>query len=80
MDAREFEAIKSKAVTLKEKYTKAQGALETLRENNVKEFGTNDLDALRAMIESNNGVITQTEGKINSMYTELKGLTNWNLL
>jgi hypothetical protein len=80
MDAREFETIKNKVSILKEKFTKAQGALETLRETNLKDFGTNDVADMHKMVKDNDTVILQVEAKIDSLYEELKGLTNWNLL
>jgi peptidoglycan hydrolase CwlO-like protein len=80
MDTREYEGIKTKLAAVKEKYTKVQGALETLEESNIKEFGTTDLDALQKMVSGNNEAIVKLEAKIDTYYAELKGLTNWNLL
>lgn len=80
MDVNEFESIKRKVATLKEKNIRAQAALEAACESAKTEFGTDKIEELTAMITEKEELAELLQDKIDKQFDKLKGLTNWALV
>jgi hypothetical protein len=80
MDAKEFETIKGKIVSLRDKYSKTQGALESLSASAIEQFGTDDTAKLQLKVSEYDETIDRVSAKLDEQFTRLKGVTNWNLV
>ena len=80
MDTRTFEMIKSKIEVLKQKKAKAEGAVESILTNWKATYGFTSLAEAEKQLEMLSGQQNATEAKIEDLFNELKGLTNWNLI
>lgn len=80
MDAKTFETIKTKIETLKQKKNKAEGAIETIVENWKNTYGFSTIEEAEKMLQEKTDLLNKTETKLEDLYQELKGITNWNLI
>jgi len=80
MNAAEFERIREKIKNLEVKRSKAEGAIENEQANWKKTYKVSTREEMGALLESAEEEVDILEGKMDTLYTELKGLTNWGLL
>ena len=80
MDAKTFESIKTKIETLKQKKNKAEGAIETIMENWKNTYGFSTIEEAEKLLQEKSDLLNKTETKLEDLYQELKGITNWNLI
>lgn len=80
MDTREFEAIKKKIETLKDKRSKATGALESIVAGWKAEYGITTVEEVEKLLASKKADIAENDAILEEAYTKLKGVTNWALV
>lgn len=80
MDTNKFEQIKTALDTLKSKGTRAETIIETFQKNWKEKYGFSTKAEAEAFIEKQAQERKETEADIDSLFEELKGLTNWALI
>lgn len=80
MDVREYERIKESIERLKSKKAKAEGAIETIEASWKAQHGISTLKEAESLYEEMEKQSTALEEEVESLYTELKGVTNWALV
>lgn len=80
MDARKFEQIKTAIEELKSKGAKAEGTIETFQSNWKEKYGFSSKEEAITFIEKQEKERKETEEDIDSLFEELKSLTNWALV
>lgn len=80
MDARKFEQIKTAIEELKNKGARAEGVIETFQNNWKEQYGFSTKEDALAFIEKQEKERKETEEDIDSLFEELKSLTNWALV
>ena len=80
MDTRTFESIKNKIEVLKQRKAKAEGAIESIVENWKATYNFSTVEEAEKELASLTEKQNATEAKIENLFNELKGLTNWGLI
>ena len=80
IDVKRFEEIKAKITALKEKKSRADGAIETIQADWKRLYGVSTLEEVEALIDSKKKEMQENDALIEKWYEELKGLTNWGLV
>lgn len=79
MDVREFEAIKRKVEVLKDKQSKASGAIEAIMAS-LKQYGCETIEEAQKLLTEKEQELEENESTLEALYTQLKGTTNWALI
>ena len=79
IDVKEFEALKGKVETLKEKQAKASGTMEAT-EKQLADLGVTDLDTIDSLITDKRTECDALEKDLAADYAELKGLHSWQFV
>ena len=80
MDVRMFESIKAKIETMKSKKAKAEGALETILASWKSAHGISTLEEAESLLQEMAVRKEELSNEIDSLYSELCGLTTWGLV
>lgn len=80
MDVRQFENIKQKIETLKQKKAKAEGSIESIEANWEKQFQFSTIEEAQKKLDEYEKTINENENQIDELYKELNELTNWSLI
>jgi hypothetical protein len=75
-----FESIKSKIEAMKSKKAKAEGALETIVASWKSAHGISTLEEAENLLKEMTAQKEELSTEIDSLYSELSGLTNWGLV
>ena len=80
MDTKTFEAIKTKVDTLKQKQAKAEGAMEAIKADWLKNYETDDIGELESKVAEMKEDLEADEADRDKAYEELKGLYQWQFV
>ena len=80
MDVKQFEEIKGKIETLKEKKIRAETNLESIVASWKKQYGITTVEEAQKKLDATEDAIEKNDAKIDDLYKELEGLTNWGLV
>jgi len=80
MDVKQFEEIKGKIETLKEKKIRAETNLESIVAGWKKQYGITTVEEAQKKLDATEDAIEKNDAKIDDLYKELEGLTNWGLV
>ena len=80
MDVKQFEEIKGKIETLKEKKIRAETNLESIVARWKKQYGITTVEEAQKKLDATEDAIEKNDAKIDDLYKELEGLTNWGLV
>jgi len=80
MDAKTFESIKTKVDTLKQKQAKAEGAMESIKADWLKNYKTEDISELEAKLAEMEEDVEADVADRNKVFEELKGLYSWSFV
>lgn len=80
MDVKQFEAIKEKIETLKKNKIRAETNLEGIVAGWRKQYGIDTVEEAQKKLEETEDAIEKNDAKIEDLYKELEGLTNWSLV
>jgi len=80
MDVKQFEEIKGKIETLKEKKIRAETNLESIVAGWKKQYGITTVEEAQKKLDDTEDAIEKNDAKIDDLYKELEGLTNWGLV
>lgn len=79
IDKKEFESLKAKVDTLKDRVAKASGTMEAT-EKQLADLGVTDIDNIDTVIEQKQKELETIEEAITADYSELKGLHSWQFV
>ena len=80
MDAKTFESIKTKVDTLKSKQAKAEGAMESIKADWLKNYKTEDIGELEAKLAEMEEDVEADTADRDKVFEELKGLYSWSFV
>ncbi len=80
IDTKEFEAIQKKIAVLKDKKSKADGAIESIMADLKNKFGINSIEEAEKELEKKEAEIKENEEFLDSEYAELKKLHHWEFV
>lgn len=80
IDTRQFESIKQKMETLKNKKAKAEGAIESIAQQWKEQYGITTIEEAEAKKNELEQEMESVNDEISTYYKELNGLTNWGLV
>lgn len=80
IDTKEFEAIQKKISVLKDKKSKADGAIESIMADLKNKFGINSIEEAEKELEKKEAEIKENEEFLDSEYAELKKLHHWEFV
>jgi hypothetical protein len=80
MDVKQFEAIKEKIETLKKNKIRAETNLESIVAGWKKQYGIDTVEEAQKKLDETEDAIEKNDTKIEDLYKELEGLTNWGLV
>ena len=80
MDIKTFEAIKTKVDTLKQKQAKAEGAMESIKADWLKNYETDDIGELESKLAELQEDLEADEADRDKVFEELKGLYQWQFV
>lgn len=80
MDVKTFESIKQKIETLKTQKARAEFGVEAISSSWQKNYNITTVEEAEALLASMDAEITETDGQLAELYTELEGLTNWKAI
>ena len=80
IDTKEFEAIQKKIGVLKDKKSKADGAIESIMADLKNKFGINSIEEAENELEKKEAEIKENEEFLDSEYAELKKLHHWEFV
>jgi uncharacterized coiled-coil protein SlyX len=80
MDVKQFEEIKGKIETLKEKKIRAEANLESIVAGWKKSYQITTVEEAQKKLDETEDAIEKNDTKIDDLYKELEGLTNWGLV
>jgi hypothetical protein len=80
MDTKTFEAIKTKVDTLKQKQAKAEGAMESIKADWLKKFGTDDIGELEYKLAELQEDLEADEADRDKVFEELRSLYKWEFV
>lgn len=80
MDSQEFERLQNKIKVLKDKESKASGAIEAIVASWKEKYQVSTVEEVEALLAEKKAEVTETDELIEAQYKALKQLTNWNLL
>jgi len=80
MDVKEFEAIQKKIEVLKDKKSKAVGAIENIMADLKNKFSINSIEEAEKELKAKEAEIAENEEFLESEYAELKKLHHWEFV
>ena len=80
IDTKEFEAIQKKIGVLKDKKSKADGAIESIMADLKNKFGINSIEEAEKELKKKEAEIKENEEFLDSEYAELKKLHHWEFV
>ena len=80
IDTKEFEAIQKKIGVLKDKKSKADGAIESIMADLKNKFGINSIEEAEKELEKKEAEIKENEEFLDSEYAELKKPHHWEFV
>ena len=80
IDIKEFEAIQKKISVLKDKKSKADGAIESIMADLKNKFGINSIEEAEKELEKKEAEIKENEEFLDSEYAELRKLHHWEFV
>lgn len=80
MDAKTFEAIKTKVDTLKQKQAKAEGAMESIKADWLKNYETDDIGELESKLVELQEDLEADEADRDKVFEELRSLYKWEFV
>ena len=80
MDTKTFEAIKTKVDTLKQKQAKAEGAMESIKADWHKNYGTDDIGELESKLTEMQEDLEADEADRDKVFEELRSLYKWEFV
>ena len=80
MDTREFERIKGFIKDAEIESAKAQGVIDNIKKSWKEEFGTDDIDEIKAKLEELKEEKSNIESKMNNLYDKLVNSCDWDAL
>lgn len=80
MDVKEFEAIQKKIEILKDKKSKATGAIENIMADLKSKFDINSIEEAEKELAKKEAEITENEEFLESEYAELRKLHKWEFI
>lgn len=80
MDAKTFESIKTKVDTLKSKQAKAEGAIESIEWDWLKNYNTKNIKELEAKLAEMEEDVEADTADRDKVFEELKGLYSWSFV
>lgn len=78
MKVEDFENLKSKIEELKNKKSRAEGALEQVKDQLKKDFGVNDLKEASLLLEKIDKEIKSDQSKLDELLEEIENITDWD--
>ena len=79
MDVREFEVIKKKLETLKDKRSRYQGTLDSIT-SQLKELGLDSIEEAQAKAHELEATIEENKALQDSLFAELKECHSWQFV
>ncbi len=80
MTANEITAIRQKIENAKTSKARAEGQLETVKKTLKEKFGVSSVKEAKALIAATQEEETLAQAKLDTLYAELDGLTDWSQL
>jgi chromosome segregation ATPase len=80
MDVKKFEEIKEKIETLKKNKIRAETNLESIVAGWKKLYQIETVEEAQKKLDETEDAIEKNDTKIEDLYKELEGLTNWQLV
>lgn len=80
MDAREFERIKGIISKAEMESAKAQGAIDAIKKNWLKEYGTDDVEEIRKKLDELEEERNKLSSKMGELYAKLESSCDWDEL
>jgi uncharacterized protein YlxP (DUF503 family) len=80
MDVKEFEAIQKKIEVLKDKKSKAAGAIENIMADLKNKFDISSIEEAEKELKKKEAEIAENEEFLESEYAELKKLHHWEFV
>lgn len=77
MTTKEFEAIKAKIDSAKEKKARAEGAMAKIEEQWKRDFKVNDIEEAEAAFLELKETIQSDETKLAGLYAKLEAAADW---
>ena len=80
MDVKEFERIKGIIKKAELEGAKAQGAVDSIKKEWMKEFGTDDVNDIRAKLKEMREERDLMKERLDNLYAKLESSCDWNAL
>ena len=80
MDTREFERIKNIISKAEMESVKAQGMLDAIKKDWMKEFNTDDVEEIKKILDELEQERTKLSEKMNELYAKLEASCDWDEL
>jgi len=80
MDTKTFESIKTKVDTLKQRRAKAEGAIESIEGDWLKNYKTKNIKELEAKLAEMEEDVEADTADRDKVFEELKGLHTWQFV
>jgi uncharacterized protein YlxP (DUF503 family) len=80
IDVKEFEAIQKKIEVLKDKKSKAAGAIENIMADLKNKFDISSIEEAEKELKKKEAEIAENEEFLESEYAELKKLHHWEFV
>lgn len=80
MTPKEFQVIKEKVDTYKNKQARAEGALAKIKEQFKKEFNVDTIDEIKEKIKEEEKIVDKDKNKLETMYDKLEEKADWSSL
>jgi len=80
MDVKKFEEIKEKIETLKKNKIRAETNIESIVAGWKKQYQIETVEEAQKKLDETEDAIEKNDAKIEDLYKELEGLTNWQLV
>jgi len=78
MTPREFQAIKEKIETAKEKKARAEGAKAKIEEQWKRDYGINSIEEASEKVTELESGIEEDKKKLEKLYNTLEKITDWD--
>lgn len=80
MEIKELESLQKKIETLRDKQSRAEGAIENIVASWKDTYKVSTVDEVSTLLEEKKKEELELSDLLEVQYTKLKSLTNWNLI
>jgi seryl-tRNA synthetase len=80
MTTSEFQSIKTKINEVKQKKTRAEGAIAQIEDQWNKTYGISDIDSAKKKLEELKTSVEEEEKELDALYVRLEKVTDWSTL